>query len=230
MTNFSSRLHRRYEVRRKRQIVIFSLASIVGLVLLVMYGFPAVLNFSGTISSLRRQPASVTSGNNTLAPTTPRLSEDLVATSSAKVIITGATDPKTTVELFQNNRSLGTVVSKDDGTFTWDVTLEKGDNFFQAQAVGETGRKSDSSENYQISFLSSPPKLEASAAPDGTVSGTTDPGTTVSINDRLVVVDSNGKFSYLLDLKGGENKIKIVATDPAGNRTVKELTVTKATP
>ncbi len=230
MTNYSSRLHRRYEARRKRQIVIFSMASIIVLVLLIMYGFPAVLNFSGTISNLRRQPASVASGDNALAPTTPRLSEDLIATSSAKIAISGVTDPKTTVELFQNNRSLGTAVSQDDGIFTWDIVLERGDNFFQAQAIGETGRKSDSSGNYLVSYLSSPPKLEASATSDGTVSGSSDPGATISINDRLVVVESDGKFSYLLDLKDGENKIKIVATDPAGNQTAKELTVTKATP
>ena len=57
------------------------------------------------------------------------------------------------------------------------------------------------------------------------VSGATDPGDSVSVNDRLAIVDKDGNFSYSLDLNSGDNKIKVVSSDPAGNQTTKELTV-----
>lgn len=218
----------RYDRRAKRQTIFFLFLSLFLLILLIVYGLPALLNLTGFISNYKKN--SVTVVKKELIPTTPRLSEDLTATSSAKVKISGVADPKITVELFQNGASQGTMVAKEDGTFSFEIDLDTGENSFTVQAVSDSGEKSSLSAEYKISFLKSPPKLEAFAATDGTVSGKTDPGVTVSINDRLVVVDSAGKFSYQLSLKDGENKINVVATDPAGNQTKKELTATKATP
>lgn len=218
----------RYEKRTKRQTIFFLLLSLLLLVLLVVYGLPALLNLTSFISNYKKTPVTVT--KKELVPTTPRLSEDLTATFSARIKISGVADPKSTVELFQNNDSQGTTAADDNGVFSFAVNLNKGDNIFTARAANGTGEKSELSGEYKISFLNSPPKLEAFAANDGTVAGTTDPGNTVSINDRLTIVDSRGKFSYQLSLKDGENKITVVATDPAGNQTKKELTTTKATP
>lgn len=218
----------RYEKRTKRQTVFFLLLSLVLLFLLFVYGLPALLNLTGFISNYRKSSSIV--AKKEIPPTTPRLSEDLAATSSAKVKISGVADPKMTVELWQNGVSQGTMVAKDDGTFNFNVNLNSGDNSFTVQAVSDSGEKSSLSAEYKISFLKNPPKLEVFAAADGTIAGKTDPGATVSVNDRLVVVDSIGKFSYQLNLKDGENKITVVATDPAGNQTKKELTATKATP
>ncbi|MBI3559247.1 hypothetical protein HY085_02530 [Candidatus Gottesmanbacteria bacterium] len=218
----------RYDRRTKRQTIFFLLLSLALLVLLFVYGLPALLNLTGLISNYKRSSVAIIKKGT--PPATPRLSEDLTATSSAKVKISGVADPKMTVELFQNSESQGTMVTKDDGTFSFEVNLNPGENSFTVQAVNDSGEKSSLSAEYEISFLKNPPKLEAFAANDGTVTGTTDPGTTVSINDRLTIVDSRGKFSYQLNLKDGENKITVVATDPAGNQTKKELTATKATP
>jgi hypothetical protein len=52
-----------------------------------------------------------------------------------------------------------------------------------------------------------------------TVSGQTDPGNKISINNQDVPVDSNGKFSQTVALNPGTNRISIVATDPNGNQT-----------
>ena len=220
----------RYDRRTKRQTIFILLLSLLLLVLLVVYGLPALLNLTSLISNYKKSTAVAGIKKGTPPPAIPRLSEDLTATSSAKIKISGVADPKITVELFQNNDSQGTTAADETGIFSFAVNLNKGDNIFTARATGDTGEKSALSEEYKISFLNSPPKLEAFAAGDGTVAGTTDPGATVSINDRLTIVDSRGKFSYQLTLKDGENKITVVATDPAGNQTKKELTVTKATP
>jgi fibronectin type 3 domain-containing protein len=63
-----------------------------------------------------------------------------------------------------------------------------------------------------------------------TVSGTvTDSGSgidTVTVNGSAVTVASDGSFSVAVSLTEGENTIKIVATDKAGNKTTKTVVVT----
>ena len=58
------------------------------------------------------------------------------------------------------------------------------------------------------------------------VKGKTEEKATVTVNERFVVVGSEGNFEYSLTLSEGENKILIVAIDKAGNKTEKELKVT----
>ncbi|MCL4397570.1 Ig-like domain-containing protein [Patescibacteria group bacterium] len=228
-----SRLQQRYTKQTQQRLILSLIGSIILVVILVIYGLPALFNLTGTISSFRRGNSATVSSDNTVAPTTPELSQDLTATSSAHTKVHGVADPNITVEIFQNGRSLGTVVASNDGTFTQDADLEKGPNSFTAQAVNDANQKSDVSEAYVVSFLSGQPKLDLSSPKDGdsfnnqtiSVSGATDPGDTVSINDRLAIVDKDGNFSYSLNLNSGDNKLKITATDPAGNTTSKELTV-----
>jgi len=42
----------------------------------------------------------------------------------------------------------------------------------------------------------------------------------------LIVLDKDSNFEYSLGLNQGENKIHITATDKAGNKTEKSLTIT----
>ena len=54
-----------------------------------------------------------------------------------------------------------------------------------------------------------------------TISGSTEPGATVFINDEEVDVESTGAFQKLIALdKIGPNSIVIKAIDAAGNQTV----------
>ena len=48
----------------------------------------------------------------------------------------------------------------------------------------------------------------------------------ITVNDRLVVLEKEGEFNYLYELSEGENLIKVIAQDSAGNETEKELAVT----
>ena len=99
----------------------------------------------------------------------------------------------------------------------------------------KNNKGSEFSQDYKISYLKGEPKLEIGFPSDGAsftkadqeinVSGTTDPDNTVKVNDFIAIVDTNGNFSYFLKLKEGENKIKIVATNPAGKTSEKEITV-----
>jgi len=59
-----------------------------------------------------------------------------------------------------------------------------------------------------------------------TVAGTTEPGSTVFINDQEVDVESSGAFQKLIALERvGRNSIVIKAVDAAGNQTVQSQTV-----
>jgi bacillopeptidase F len=89
------------------------------------------------------------------------------------------------------------------------------------------------SDTFTVSLLTDPPSLSITSPKDGdTVSnqltpimGTTDEGAKVTVNDLFCIVDDKGNFSYGFNFQNGDNKIKVVATDAAGNKTTKEMTV-----
>jgi hypothetical protein len=229
---YNSRLQTRYTRKSQQKIALLIGGSVILLIVLFTVGLPALFTLSGTISNFRHKntPAAVENG---IAPATPHFSQEMVATSSARAKVNGTADQKTTVEIFQNTRSLGTILVNDDGTFSQDVDLERGANIFTAVAINEAGQKSPVSQTYQINLLTGKPKLDVTSPKDGdstrnspiSVSGQTDSGNSISVNDRLAIVDKDGKFSYSFDLSGGDNKLKIIASDIAGNQTTKELTV-----
>lgn len=59
-----------------------------------------------------------------------------------------------------------------------------------------------------------------------TVKGKTAPNADVSINDADTKADATGSFSSFLTLEEGDNAIEIVASDPDGNYSVWNATVT----
>jgi hypothetical protein len=76
-----------------------------------------------------------------------------------------------------------------------------------------------------------PPKLQLNkpysiGGPFFMIEGTTEPGSTVFINEEEVDVESNGHFKKLVSFnKTGANAVIVKAIDPAGNQTVKSETV-----
>ena len=226
-----SRLSRRYDRLTRERAYLLLGASALLLILFAVFGFPAILNLAATIRNFGRN--GQTKVDKGIAPNTPTLSQDFDATNSANIKITGVADPKITIELFQNDRSVDTTNSGSDGKFSFDVSLSKGDNLFTSQAISDTGVKSGKSKVYKVTLVAFAPKLEISNPHDGdkskenqiTVSGKTDPGATLTVNDRLAITSSDGSYSFVLNLSSGDNKIRVVATDKAGNQTTKEIIV-----
>ncbi len=206
-------------------------ASGLFLVLLLLFGIPAVFKLTSFILNARTQ--TTTQSDPAYTPNTPRISQEYEATNSAELKITGAADAKTIIELFQNNNSLGTKVSQDNGNFQFEITLHNGENAFTVQAISTAGKKSSLSPIYRVFYLTKPPKLEFMDFKDSLevketpyiLQGTTDPLTTVTANDRLIFVDRDGNFKYNLNLNSGENKIIMIAKDKAGNETKKEIII-----
>ena len=87
---------------------------------------------------------------------------------------------------------------------------------------------------YDVLYKSDKPKLDVQEPSDNTktnkedvkISGVTDKETTIRVNGQPLIVDVDGKFTTMLRLKDGENKIQITAEDIVGNQEVKNLTVT----
>ncbi len=57
------------------------------------------------------------------------------------------------------------------------------------------------------------------------VEGGTLPGSVVTLNGRIVVVDSRGRFSVPVQLEEGPNSIEIIASDFLGNQRSQVITV-----
>ena len=100
----------------------------------------------------------------------------------------------------------------------------------------EQDRK-DFADELGVLFDLTAPALEITSPTNGTtteaasleVKGTTEKGVKVSVNGASVT-NNDGQFTTMVNLNEGTNSIKIEATDQAGNRTVKELSVTRAIP
>lgn len=73
--------------------------------------------------------------------------------------------------------------------------------------------------------VSSPTDKTTLATSTVTVSGKTNPGADVFINDKQLKADASGSFSTQVALDEGENSIIVVANDASGNYAERDLTV-----
>ncbi len=74
-----------------------------------------------------------------------------------------------------------------------------------------------------------PPKLKINWPLETTLSssifdvtGTTDPESTIRVNDDLILVNNDGTFEKKVSLSSGDNKIIVESTSPNGKKTIEE--------
>ncbi|MFQ6107386.1 MAG: S8 family serine peptidase [Thermoplasmata archaeon] len=136
------------------------------------------------------------------------------------------------VELGSQLRVNGAPASVNlDGTFTEVVPLSPGDNGIVVDATDEAGNLALVS--LQVHYDSDPPPLQVLSPQNGTtigastvtVSGTTEPRVTVSVNGIVASVSGTGDFSVDISLFEGANWIEVLATDEAGNENSTSLMV-----
>jgi bacillopeptidase F len=140
------------------------------------------------------------------------------------------------VELYKNDISIGVTDVSENGDFTFDkITLDFGDNYFNAIASTEKSGRGDGSETINIIFDNLAPSLTVTNPsedslsvdyPDFDIVGTTDKGSSVLINGKIVKVDDNGGFKEKWQLNTGKNDLEIIARDVAGNETKKSISIT----
>ncbi|MEA2570618.1 MAG: hypothetical protein QOI24_2619 [Acidobacteriota bacterium] len=124
----------------------------------------------------------------------------------------------------------------DEGAFYWRVASIGADGEvgpyspFRRFRVSGGGRDTSSGGGVNASDAT-PPKLTLKRPqPIGgayyIIEGTTEPGSTVFINEEEVDVESSGHFKKLIVFaKVGQNAVVVKAVDPAGNQTVQSQTV-----
>lgn len=228
-----SRLSRRIEEKTKKNLLLSVLGIILIMFVVFKFGLPLLINLSLFLSGSRtNQEQSKIQSPSFIDP--PILNPFPAATSSADIIISGIASKDQTINLYINGALINETKAQDDGDFSFEETIKPGENTIKVKAI--VGKKeSEFSKSMTVALKSSPPFLNVSSPSDGQsfkdqnmvdVHGTTDSDVKITINGFWAITDSQGLFSYSLPLKNGENKIKIIATDIAGNKTEKEVMVT----
>lgn len=230
-----SRLTRKEEARSLRKAVLFGLLTILIALGLLFLGIPLLIRMAIFVGNLRSTSQPI-ENQDILPPSPVRLQPLPEATNSAQIKIEGFAEAGSTVEVFKNGSSVKKVVAETDGTFSaGEIALSSERNELYAVAIDEAGNKSQASEKFLILFDQEPPAIEELNPPNETeissdenritLTGKTEPKSSVTINERVVIVSSEGGFEYPVSLSDGENKIKIVVIDQAGNQTEEEITL-----
>jgi bacillopeptidase F len=166
---------------------------------------------------------------------TPVLNAPLTATSSATIALTGFAEPNVQIIVLNSGTQAGEGSTDESGNFSVELTLMTGENELNVKAMRD-GAESNISQSYTIEFDDEPPSLEINASEKQTVegkknqlfgiSGKSDVGARVTLNDRFLTVKSDGSFSTTYQLGNGDNTLTIRAVDRAGNKTEKVVIVT----
>jgi hypothetical protein len=228
-----SRLTKNVEKRTRKNILLSIVGILIILFLLMKFGVGILVNFSLFLAGSKdNQSQQSTNKIDFLAP--PTLNPISSATNSAKIIISGKYTKDTTIELFVNDDLEDETKTDKDGNFAFTPSLKQGSNQIKARAKVDD-KKSDFSVTFTVNYSNSAPKLEVTSPSDGqtfkkdqntaSIQGSTDQGVTVTVNGFWAVIDETNNFSYTLPLQNGDNEIKIVAVDQAGNKSEKTLKV-----
>lgn len=228
-----SRLVRKEEARSARQALLFGLLTVILALGMVFLGIPALIRMAIFLSDIRSSSQPVES-QDSFPPTPPRLKALPEATNQSQIDLEGFSEAGATIEIFIKDQSAKKVVAETDGSFIASgLPLSSGENEIYVQATDEAGNTSQKSGLITIAFDDTPPELEINQPEDGSstqekeinINGKTEAEATLYINERLVILDSEGNFNYPLALAEGENLVQIVATDEAGNKTEEEIKI-----
>ena len=231
---YRSRLARLEEKRDFRKATILTLGTILVLVGAVTLGIPVLVRVAMFVGDLKSN--GVVDKTDLIPPGPPQIITSFEATNNADQAISGLGEPGTTVYLTLNSQPVGNVVTGEDGVWKFvKVSLKDESNTFEAVAVDTAGNKSVNSKPVTVLYMTAAPKLEIEKPQDSQevsgqdsrveVKGMSDGNVRLTLNDRLIIVASDGNFSSSYNLNPGDNQLVFKATDKAGNETTKEIFV-----
>ncbi|MBU1200149.1 hypothetical protein KJ953_01280 [Patescibacteria group bacterium] len=222
--------------RRKRKKSLSRLYLLIVLILgfvVFKWGFSALIEI---IAKTGGGDQKVMELGDVVAPQTPVISGLPEATNSAQIKIEGYTEAGVEVEYFINNRRVITEQTNEDGFYQTVLSLDEGENEIKIIAKDEAENESIS-KPVKVIYDFKAPKILLSSPTNGqeffgqqeqviTVSGeVSESEADLRINNTYVRLDGNGSFSLRVSLNEGENEIKLVATDKAGNLTEETIKV-----
>jgi bacillopeptidase F len=219
----------------ERNLFLIVGGSIIVVVVLLVFGIKLLTNFSMLVENKPEDTEQTSSQSNAFV-STPSLDPLPDATNSATLSVSGIAEGSNKASLYLNGVKTKDADVKDDGTFLFrNVTLESGDNTIKVKSQNKSGKESSFSNTVTVTYSNKAPDLTVDFPTDGQtyhkddnplrVRGKTSPHTRVTVNDFWAIIDDEGNFSYNLPLQSGDNQIKVVAIDDAGNKTEKDLKV-----
>lgn len=233
-----SRLERKSEEQTTKKTFVLGLLTVVVFILVIAFGLPFLIKFSVFLGNAKiKKQGTVT--EKALPPLPPRIVLPYDATNSATINIPGFAEAGVNVELFKNDSSVGKNKVSDAGDFTFtDIALNDGSNSFTTVATSDKGGKSDPSKPVVIIYDNKAPEftmlnpstddIKVDVA-DFEISGQSEKGVSVLVNNQVAMVDDTGKFKIKIQLSSGKNAIEIIVRDAAGNETKKSINITYET-
>lgn len=227
----------RSHLRRKAiHNVFFVLFGIIIIIVVVfIFGDKLLIEFSLLMEKNENNAPTTTTGQGETYIAPPTLNPAVTATNSAQITISGYAQKNQKITLYLNSQQIDTTTVDGNNNFQFpSETLQNGQNTLQAKASGSNNMQSDYSNSLTILYLKNPPSLTIAKPSDGqtfskgstttvSVAGTTDPNVKVTVNGFWAIIDAQGNYSYLYTVSNGDNDIKVIATDEAGNQTTKEI-------
>ncbi len=198
------------------------------------FGLPFISRFATFLASLGGSQKPIEIFDKT-PPAPPRISSLPESTNNSSLQVSGNAEAGSVVKISFNN-SVKEVVADVNGNFSANFTLKQGENLVFATAGDKSGNVSSESKNFKVVYDDTPPKIEITKPNDGQsfygsgqqeleVQGKVEPGVNLNINDRFTSPSEEGLFTQRIKLSEGENTIKVVAIDQAGNKSEKSLSV-----
>ena len=222
------------EERKNRKRAYFLIVITLGLIVLIFtYGLTGAAKFSAFLLELRTGTEPVEVSDST-PPPPPRFDSQPSATNQDSLELKGSTEAGSTVNITVNGKK-EEVLANSEGRFLLTINLSEGINSIVAYAKDNSGNVSQKTET-EIILDKDEPSLEISKPEDGAeffgsrqrqliIEGKVEENAKVQINDRVVVVESDGTFSFVTTLSEGENNFTVKAEDEAGNKVEKTLKV-----
>ncbi|MCA1178232.1 Ig-like domain-containing protein [Pantoea rwandensis] len=164
------------------------------------------------------------------------------ATNDTTPVLSGTAEPGSTVTVSDNGTPLGTATVGADGSWSYTPSLGEGDHSLTATVTDPAGNSSSPSTAIPVTVDTTAPTapggLQLSNDQSGTpvpvttgttndttpvLSGTAEPGSTVTVSDGDTVLGSvsvgtDGNWSYTTPaLSEGDHSLTATVTDPAGN-------------
>lgn len=207
----------------------YILLSVIFVVVMFKWGIPLFVDFVAGNGAVR-----VNTNKDIIPPQSPVISALPEATNSASLTIDGFTEKGANVELLVNDNIDKINIADETGAFTFESSLISGQNRIQLRAKDSAGNES-MSEVSLVVFDNKPIELTMVSPQDGSeyfgkinqvidIKGEISKSSgQVLINNSFVQVDKTGQFIHRFMLSGGENTIKMVASDKAGNTAEKTL-------
>lgn len=233
--NSKTRLQRKREKDSLKQSLKYIFLILLLVFLMIRFGLPGLIKMATFIADITASDNPIEKVD-TVAPMIPQLIPPPEATYSASLDIEGYGESGSVVELYLRGISVQDTVVDSEGSFKFkEVHLKDGKNQVYVTAKDDQGNISDQSETFSVLVDSQAPQVTIDSPVDGDrffdsdspiiVVGSSEYGDDLRINGRFVTVKNDGSFEMKLNLKDGDNEIKVIATDKASNSTTKSITV-----